>query len=159
MPRPTEYRKRVSIPLMVDAIQKGGGIVAAVVEVLQQAGHPANDDLVRRYIKRYPACATAVERSENRNLDIAESKLLTAITKNEDWAIKFYLETKGKVRGYTKRSEIAGVPGAPLMVTDAREWLTDQLDQMESRLRQEPSGTAGPAGPGGTAETPTQTVH
>lgn len=154
-----EYKKRHTVAVMAEALRRGGGIVAAAVEILKQDGRPASDQKVRRWIKHYPSVAAAVDDARERNLDVAESKLLTAIKESEDWAIKFYLETQGKGRGYTKRSEIAGVPGQPLMVTDAREWLTDQLDQMESRLRQEPGGTDSPPQPGGPPETPAETIH
>ena len=39
---------------------------------------------------------------------------------------------------YSRRTELAGVPGVPLVVTDARQWLADQLDEMEERLGQAP---------------------
>jgi hypothetical protein len=39
-------------------------------------------------------------------LDLAESKLIENINKNDDTAIIFYLKTKGKNRGYIERQEI-----------------------------------------------------
>lgn len=162
MPRPTEYVKRIAPAVMADAMRRGGGIVAAAAEILKQDGRPISTDVIRRYLKKYPAVKAAQDEAVERNLDVAESKLLTAIKNGEDWAIKFYLETKGKSRGYCRRQEISGVAGQPVQVSiDARKWLNDQLDQMGARLQQrpEPSGTDGPAEPQGTPEGSTPTVH
>ena len=47
-----------------------------------------------------------VDTVNERNLDIAETRLLQNINKNDNTAIIFFLKTKGKKRGYVERQEI-----------------------------------------------------
>lgn len=57
---------------------------------------------------------------EESKLDLAESKLLMALDKNEPWAIKFMLVTKGKTRGYVERTETTGAGGSNLAIPEIR---------------------------------------
>jgi hypothetical protein len=45
--------------------------------------------------------------------DFAESALHKAVLAGEPWAVKFYLTTQAKDRGYTTRTELAGAEGGP----------------------------------------------
>ena len=47
-------------------------------------------------------------------LDFAESKMFEEIQKGNSSLIKFYLERKGKRRGYVERQEITGFEGTKL---------------------------------------------
>jgi len=47
-------------------------------------------------------------------VDRAESKLMEAVDKGELKAVLFVLETMGKERGWTKRTEVTGADGAAL---------------------------------------------
>lgn len=147
-------KNRFTLKQMSEALKKGAGISSAAAQILH-----CTPMTVRNYLKRYPQLQAQIDEAVEANLDLAESKLLNAIGNGQDWAVKFYLEFKGRSRGYNRRHEIAGVPGAPVMVTDARSWLADELDQMESRLRPEPGGTNGDARPDGEGEVPQATVH
>jgi hypothetical protein len=160
MPRPAHYKPRYKIEHVAEALRKGAGIPSAAAKILGQAyGRSVTADTIREYMKRHPKLRDEVEAQIEEHLDMAEAKLLTAINAGADWAVKFYLETQGKRRGYSRRQEIAGVPGQPVVVTDARQWLVAQLDQMGERLRLEPSRESGPAASGGESKTPEETVH
>ena len=52
------------------------------------------------------AFAEAVEAVSEETLDFAESKLLSAISKENITAIIFFLKTKGKKRGYIEGQEV-----------------------------------------------------
>jgi hypothetical protein len=161
-PHPVGGRRKspaFKVAHMAEALRKGAGIPSAAAAILAKAYGSCSPETVRNYLKRYPRLQETINAQIEINLDTAEAKLLTAINEGRDWAVKFYLETKGKSRGYSKRTEIAGVPGQPLVMTDARQWIVDQLDEMESRLRSQPSGESGPPAAPGPAETPAQTVH
>lgn len=47
----------------------------------------------------------AIEDAEEENIDMAETKLKTAILNNDMTAIIFFLKTKGKKRGYVEQIE------------------------------------------------------
>jgi hypothetical protein len=152
--------QRFTLKEMEEALRRGAGLPVPAAGILTATlGRHCTPQTVRNYLKRYPSLREAVAQQIENNLDTAEAKLLSAMNNGQDWAIKFYLETQGKHRGYSRRQEIAGVPGQPIQVTDAREWIVAQLDEMESRLRLESGGAGGPAAASGPAEAPQKTLH
>lgn len=69
---------------------------------------------------------------EERNLDLAEMKLLNAIREGKTAELLFYLKTKGKQRGYVERQEITGAEGQKLFevrIIDTREQLDNTHQQ------------------------------
>ena len=60
---------------------------------------------ITHYLERYPALKKNVTEAEEAILDLAENKLQTKIDSGDMKAIKFFLETKGKRRGYVPRTE------------------------------------------------------
>jgi hypothetical protein len=161
---PRRYKVRYKLKHVAEALRKGAGIPSAAAVILAKSYGHCSSKTVRNYLQRYPQLQKEVDDQVETNLDAAEAKLLNAIEKNEDWAIKFYLETKGRNRGYSRRNEIAGVPGQPIVVTDARQWITNQLNEMDERLRiepsrPEPSGADGPVISNGEGQADTETVH
>jgi hypothetical protein len=156
-------KQRFAIEHVAEALRKGAGIASAAAKHLRAAtGRGCTPKTIHNYIARYPSLQRTLDETIDANLDLAESKLLLAIDAGADWAVKFYLETQGRRRGYARRQEVAGVPGAPVMVGNvatARDWLAAELDQMDSRLRDEPSGANGAAAESGEGSPPEETVH
>lgn len=69
---------------------------------------------------------------EERNLDLAEMKLLNAIREGKTAELLFYLKTKGKHRGYVERQEITGAEGQKLFevrIIDTAEQLDNTHQQ------------------------------
>lgn len=69
---------------------------------------------------------------EERNLDLAEMKLLNAIREGKTAELLFYLKTKGKKRGYVERQEITGAEGQKLFevrIIDTRDELDSTHEQ------------------------------
>lgn len=150
---------RFKLQHIAEALRKGAGIPSAAAGLLAPAYGGCTAQTVRNYMARYPQLRQVANEAVEVNLDLAETKLLSAINEGTDWAVKFYLETKGKNRGYTRRQEIAGVPGAPVVVTNARDWIIGELDGMDARIRPEPGGADGEARPGGAPAPHPETVH
>ena len=100
-------RERYTAKQFIDAIPGTMGIIRDVARRVGCTWLTA-----RRYIERYPTVRRAYENERNQALDIAETALHEAVRGGEPWAIKFFLSTKGKGRGYTKRQELVGVKGA-----------------------------------------------
>src|SRR5580693_3731296 len=72
---------------------------------------------IRNYLDRSEQLREVEAEIVDQNLDLAETKLLTAIRDGNLTAVIFYLKTKGKARGYTERSEVTGADGGPIDVT------------------------------------------
>ncbi len=69
-----------------------------------------------RWMREDDEYSDKVKELLNVSLDFVEGKLFEAIAENNIAAIIFYLKTKGKVRGYVERHELAGVDDKDLKV-------------------------------------------
>jgi hypothetical protein len=153
-------KERFTVKEVEEALLECAGICAAAAERLKlKTGRQCSHSTVRKYLDRHPSLKEAVQQAVEVNLDLAETKLLSALNQGAEWAVKFYLEMKGRQRGYTRRTEIVGVASAPVVVTNARQWLIDELDGMESRHGPQPGGSNGPAAPRGEAPPNPETLH
>ena len=93
---------------MIRALTEARGLKMVAAEALH-----CDRATVHRYILRYPKVRQAYEEAIEGSIDLAQSKLITLIER-EDWrAIRFMLCTLGKDRGFTERHEIAA-PGDDL---------------------------------------------
>jgi hypothetical protein len=129
------------------ALVKSAGVLSGAARILAQAYGSCDRCTVTNYIERYPRLRQVLDETLETTLDLAEHKLISAIDNDAEWAIRFFLETKGKHRGYTKRQEITGSMTARLEVTvDVRERFIAQLVEIGTRLGPLPSGDPGAPG-------------
>jgi transposase len=89
--RKTRYKPRE----IIAQIQGSGGLAS---EIARRLG--VSDRTVMAYQKRYPSVEKAIRDERNQTLDLAESKLLELIQQGHFPAVKFFLETQGRSRGY-----------------------------------------------------------
>lgn len=93
--------KDYDITTIKNAILESGGLYTNIARVLGCEWHTA-----KKYVEMYEETKRAYDNENEGLLDLAESKLIENINKNDDTAIIFYLKTKGKNRGYIERQEI-----------------------------------------------------
>lgn len=94
---------------MMDALEKTGGVQTLAAQAIG-----CHRDTVASYIKKHPTVRRAAESSREKNLDIAEAGLLAFLRGGIEGqksserldAIKFYLRTKGRGRGYGDRLDV-----------------------------------------------------
>jgi hypothetical protein len=97
---------------VLGAIKGSMGIVSKIAHALGGCDwHTA-----QRYVQRWAETRAAYADESERALDLSESMLLKAVQAGDGPMIRFHLATKGKQRGYTERTEVVGVEGAPLEV-------------------------------------------
>ena len=105
--------KRVSVSQLISALEASDGLLAQAAEALgttrqtiaARISEDTSGDLVEA-LKGIRECT----------LDETEGELLKNIRNGNSGDIRFYLETQGKHRGYTKRSETTGVNGGPIRI-------------------------------------------
>jgi hypothetical protein len=102
---------RYSRKQVENAIRGTRGIKSTIAERLG-----CSRQTLENYLVRYPELREAVESERDSIVDLAESKLITAVEAGETRAVMFVLETLGKGRGWSKRTEITGADGAPLVL-------------------------------------------
>lgn len=96
----------------IDAIPGTGGIITTIARRVGCSWHTA-----KKYVDSYPSIQRAYQDECESVLDLAEAQLISAIKARDLQAIRYYLSTKGKRRGYTERHEITGGEGRPIRLT------------------------------------------
>ena len=127
------------------ALQASAGIRSAAAMKLGCSART-----IRNYLDRSPQLREVEAEIVDQNLDLAETKLLTAIRDGNLTAVIFYLKTKGKARGYTERAEVTGIDGGPIDVTK----LSDEELERIARGDPVPHAGAGRAGEAPAGEDP-----
>ena len=108
-------RQRFTQKQVIDALIQAGGLKTPTARALH-----CTRFTVDRYIDRYPAVKEAYEDAIEGSIDLAQSKLMVLVER-EDWrAIRYMLSTLGKHRGFTERQEV-------VTVGDDREALRQQF--------------------------------
>lgn len=92
------------------AIKGSRGIKTAIV-----ARVGCSKQTLENAIQRWPELGVMIDDERASIVDLAESKLLQQVNNNEIRAILFTLETLGKDRGWSKRTEVTGKDGAALL--------------------------------------------
>jgi len=101
----------------LDAIPKSAGIISTIAKRIGCDWHTA-----KKYIVNYPTIQQAYQDECETVTDLAEAKLIEAIQGSDLSAIKYYLSTKGKHRGYVERQEVTGADGGKLLVEYVNDW-------------------------------------
>lgn len=72
---------------------------------------------VMNYFEKYPELKQSFEHEDDVMLEIAESNALRLLNEGDAKMTMFVLETKGKNRGWSKRTEITGADGGALALS------------------------------------------
>ncbi len=105
--------KRYSRTMLKQAISGSRGVKTAITGRLG-----CTRQTLDNYLKRYPELMALVEEERESIIDLAETKLMGAVNNGDMRAVLFVLETQGKARGWSKRTEITGADGVPLGLPD-----------------------------------------
>jgi AcrR family transcriptional regulator len=95
-------KKRFTDKDIIDSLEASGGLVAEASKLLGLSRR----NFYYRFKKKPEKWQQVREDIANRNLDIAESKLMENIKQGKEASIFFYLKCKGKGRGYVEKQEI-----------------------------------------------------
>lgn len=100
--------------MLVEAVREARGLISLAALRLD-----CSPDLIHAAVAREPSVARAVREARELLKDVAEENLVKLIEQGELGAIKYYLSTQAKDRGYIERQEHqhAGPDGGPLVLT------------------------------------------
>ena len=93
---------------MIEAIVRARGLISHAAKLV-----PCHPETVREYAKAHPSVKAALYEARELQKDDAESKLLGLIDAADLGAVKYYLGTQAKDRGYVERQEVTGADGQP----------------------------------------------
>ena len=103
----------------IRAIPGTGGIISAIARKVNCDWHTA-----KKYVTEYATVKKVYDAEKEGILDLAEAKLIEAIRDGDMPAIKFYLTTKGKDRGYVERQQVESLN------LDMSQLTTEQLERI-----------------------------
>ena len=83
---------------------------------------------VTRFINKHPNLKPLIEQEKERIIDVAENKLHERILNGDTRALKFFLSTKGKKRGYIPTQEIVETESDQAVAADIEKKLKDLKD-------------------------------
>lgn len=102
-------REKYTAQTFIDAIPGSAGIITTIAKRVGCDWHTA-----KKYIYGHSTVLEAYEDECQGMGDLAEVELYKLIKSGDLGAIKFYLATKMKARGYVERTEVTGKDGGPL---------------------------------------------
>lgn len=94
---------------VIEALRLSGGIKAAAAGELG-----VSRTTLYKFIDDYPEVGEALSEIDSEILDVAEAQVVKAIKTGEMQTVRWYLELKGKDRGYVRRVETTGKDGGPV---------------------------------------------
>jgi len=80
------------------ALDKAGGFLAEASRILG-----VSRSAVTQRVKKSKRLQKKLQEIIEFHLDVAESKLLSCVNKEQGWAVMYYLNNKGKPRGYGRK--------------------------------------------------------
>jgi len=112
---------------MIEAMERNVGNVSAACAACNDLSRTTHYD----WMKKNEKYRQAIDDVEQKNIDFAESMLMVNIKAKKEKSIFYYLDRRGKDRGYGKSMEVTGKDGAPLHPSDITR---KNLEQAEKDL-------------------------
>jgi len=85
---------------IIEAIPKAHGVKKYLAEKLG-----VDRQTIYRYFNRYPDLEEASQEYLDSVSDVAEHHLIEAVMEGNSWAVRYWLSTRGKHRGYSTKQE------------------------------------------------------
>lgn len=121
-------RRLFTLKQIEQALRKSAGIQARAAELLEEAtGIKCSRKVINDAVRRHPELQQASLEAEEETLDLAESVVVKHLHGGDLNAARFFLETKGKHRGYSRRVQ-------QLLSLDPRRLSDHELDRALQEL-------------------------
>ncbi|CDX30865.1 hypothetical protein MPLA_140352 [Mesorhizobium sp. ORS 3359] len=127
-------RKGGSVPKLTDndasrvieALRLNGGIKAAAAAALK-----VGRTTLHRFLAAHPEVKAAAADVDEETLDLAESQVVKAIRAGDLPTVRWFLELKGRDRGYVRRVENTGKDGGPIKTQQKPDLSELSVDELE----------------------------
>lgn len=113
-------RSGLSITKAEKALREHNGIVLKAAEACG-----VTRKTFYRFMEKHPHLQEVREEVDETLLDVAEAHVITDLHAGERKTIRWYLDRKGKDRGYTTRQEQTGRDGGPLEFGEVERVIVD----------------------------------
>lgn len=117
---------QLSVERVEKALRKYNGILSLSAEACGVAR-----TTLYRFIEKHPHLKEVRTEVDENLLDVAESNVVSALSEADMKTTRWYLERKGKDRGYVTRQEQTGKDGTPLQVTSIKRTIVDPVKKKD----------------------------
>lgn len=108
---------------VADALPATGAILSDTAKVLG-----VTRQALFHFLEKHPELQALRADVEEEMLDVAESWVVAAIKAGDQKMIRWYLDRKGKSRGYTVRVESTGADGRPIEFSTIKREVVDPTE-------------------------------
>lgn len=119
-------RPKLTIARAKEALEQAGAIRTIAAQKLN-----VHRSTLHAFLVRHPALQAFADDLEEALKDIAEARVIQAIRAGDMPTVRWYMELKGKDRGYVRRVESTGPGGRPMEHTqkiDLSEMSDEELE-------------------------------
>jgi hypothetical protein len=103
------------LPRVIEALRVSGGMKTGAAEMLKVSRRT-----LYTFLDEHPEIQEAAKEIGEELLDLAEGQVAAAIRAGEMPTVRWFLELKGKERGYIRRVETTGKDGGPVEIRNER---------------------------------------
>jgi hypothetical protein len=126
MPSPNHKRELLTLEQIIEVLRTSAGILTIAAQKLT-----INRNTLREWINAEPNLKDVLDEIREINLDLSEAGLMKHIQEGNLDAIKFYLRTMGKHRGWIESARLEGQATLTIEGPDnARERILQRIAQM-----------------------------
>jgi hypothetical protein len=121
-------KRKLSVRRVEQALRSTGNIKTIAAHVL--GVHRAT---LYRFLELHPRLVEFASEIQEELLDVAEAKVIQLLKDGDMPTVRWFLELKGKDRGYTRRAEVTGPAGAPIetrQMPDLSGYTDAELEQL-----------------------------
>jgi len=93
-------KAKLTVQAIKEAIPKTYGVKQAIAERLN-----VDRRTIYRFFEKHPDLEHETQEYLDTLTDIAESHLIASVKAGNSWAVRYWLSTRGKHRGYTTKQE------------------------------------------------------
>ncbi|RWQ83454.1 MAG: hypothetical protein EOS85_11550 [Mesorhizobium sp.] len=124
--------RKLTVESVTEALKWSGGLVTAASRKLG-----CHTTTLYSFMNENPALKAVREEISEALVDLAENTLYRAIREGDLKAVMFFLDRRGRHRGYGWKAEVTGRDGAPVQfeLEDARAVLQERLDTIAGRFK------------------------
>jgi ribosome-binding protein aMBF1 (putative translation factor) len=132
-PAPAAEKKRdrtgetvLDVGRVIQAMRAMAGIKTAAAQALK-----VSRTTLYAFLAEHPEIGEELDEIQEELLDVAESQVVKAINAGDRQTVRWYLELKGRGRGYVRRFEATGKDGGPIETRqkpDLSKLTDDEID-------------------------------
>lgn len=115
---------KLSLPKATKALREHSGVILRAAEACG-----VSRTAFYNFMEKHPELAEVKRELDEELLDIGEANVVTNLKAGDGKTTRWFLERKGKDRGYTTRQEQTGADGAPLEHHVVERRITDPSEK------------------------------